>query len=395
MANNKDESKKNNNISYAYKDKIRSHRLGIFYRGLLVVVLIVVVVAASIIQYQNRTFSQAAIIATTSIPEKANANKLRFGDNIVTYSQDGIECIDKKGNALWNETFEMQNPIISVSDGAVAIGDYNGTSIYVENTAGSLGTINTNLPIRDLKVCDSGIVAAVLDDMDVTWIDLFDSAGNTIVEAKTSMNNSGYPISVSISPNGQLFMVSYVYVDSGEIKSSVAFYNFGEVGQNEVDRYVSGYDYIDSIVPLVEFMGNGKAFALADDRLMFYSGAQKPTSSAEVLLDREVLSAYHNSDYVGLVFTNIEGEEDYSLEVYNTNGQKVLTLPFDMDYREILFYEDEIIIYNDIDCLIYTMDGSVRYSGAFIRAVQLLVPTAKDQLTVVTSDSVDLLELKA
>ena len=108
-----------------------------------------------------------------------------------------------------------------------------------------------------------------------------------------------------------------------------------------------------------------------------------------------MLSAYHNSDYVGLVFTNIEGEEDYSLEVYNTNGQKVLTLPFDMDYREILFYEDEIIIYNDIDCLIYTMDGSIRYSGAFIRAVQLLVPTAKDQLTVVTSDSVDLLELKA
>ena len=54
------------------------------------------------------------------------------------------------------------------------------------------------------------------------------------------MKESGYPVNVSISPNGQLVCVSYMFVDGGQIKSSVALYNFVADGQNNTDNYVSG-----------------------------------------------------------------------------------------------------------------------------------------------------------
>ena len=60
------------------------------------------------------------------------------------------------------------------------------------------------------------------------------------------------------------------------MKSSVAFYNFGAVGQNNTDNYVSGYDYIDRVVPLARFLDNRSLFAVSDDRIMFFGGAQKP-----------------------------------------------------------------------------------------------------------------------
>ena len=41
--------------------------------------------------------------------------------------------MDIKGNAVWNQTFEMQNPIVDVCQNVVAIGDYNGRVIYVMN----------------------------------------------------------------------------------------------------------------------------------------------------------------------------------------------------------------------------------------------------------------------
>ena len=81
----------------------------------------------------------------------------------------------------------------------------------------------------------------MLDDAEVVRIYVYDGNTNTdepIIESRATMDKSGYPVSISLSPNGKLMVVSYLYVDSGNMKSSVAFYNFGEVGKNETDNFV-------------------------------------------------------------------------------------------------------------------------------------------------------------
>lgn len=379
----------------SYREKIKSHKFTIFYRTILVFVLVVAIVAALYIQWKNKVYTQMAVVASAEIHITQDANLLPFAGHLLTYSKDGAACMDIKGNAIWNQTFEMQNPMVDMCQNVIAIGDYNGRSIYVMDTGGVIGNITTNKPMRDFCVASNGVVAVVLDDTDTTWIYLYDAKGKELVYFRTTMKDSGYPIKVSISPNAQLVCVSYLFVDSGQMKSSVAFYNFGDVGQNNTNNYVSGYDYLDVVVPFASFLDNKSLFAVSDDRIMFYGGAQKPVTIAESLISETVQSVYYGDEYVGLVFISTESNSRYRLDVYHKSGEFRQSIEFDIDYRDILFREDQIIIYNESECRIYNSNGMEKYSGRFEKSALVLIPQSNAyRYMIVTPDSIDTVELQ-
>jgi hypothetical protein len=391
----KREQRKNDTPKVSYREKIKSHKFTIFYRVILVLVLIVAVIAAMVVQWENKVYTENVVVSSVETAITQDAVLRQFSGYLLSYSKDGASCMDTKGNAVWNQTFEMQNPMIDICQNMVAIGDYNGRTIYVMDTSGLVGSISTTKPIRNLCVSSNGVVAVVLDDTDVTWIYLYDDQGNELVHFRTTMEESGYPVSVSISPNGELVCVSYLFVDSGQMKTSVAFYNFGEVGQNNTDNYVSGYDYLDTIVPFTRFLDNKSVFAVSDDRIMFYSGSQKPVSAAENLISDDVQSIYYGDEYIGLVFNNTEGSSRYLLNVYHKSGSLAQQIAFDTDYTDILFYKEQIIIYNETECCIYNTNGVQKYEGTFSKSARALIPLDRSYTyMVVTPDSVDTIELK-
>ncbi len=378
-----------------YKDKIRNHKFSIFYRCLLVLVLVAAIVAALLLHERYRTYTSMEVVSTADRSSLPSGTLLSFAGGALSYSKDGAGCMDAKGNLLWNITYEMQEPLVDICDNVVAIGDYNGRSIYVMDETGLLGTIRTTKPLRSLCVSGNGVVAAVLEDTSVTWIYLYDAEGNELAYFRTTMKDSGYPFRVAISPNGTLVCVAYLYVDSGEVKSSVAFYNFGEVGQNSTDNYVSGYDYRDVVVGYAHFLDDKTLFAVSDDRIMFYTGAQKPVSAAERLLDEEVQAIYYGNGYVGLVFYDTESTDRYRLDVYNSAGSLFLSLPFDMDYTDIVFSGSQIIIYSESDCFVCNMKGEEKYADSFNQTVTLLIPTTSShRYVLMTPDAVETVELK-
>lgn len=379
----------------SYKEKIKSHKFTVFYRMFLVLALLMAVGAVLLIQWQNKVYTENVEISSVEIKIPSNAEMMPFATHLLTYSKDGISCMDTKGNAVWNQTFGMQNPMVDINQNVVAVGDYNGREIYVMNTDSLLGKITTNRPVRNFCVSAGGVVAAVLDDTDVTLICLYDAKGNELVRFRTTMRESGYPVEVSISPSGELVCVSYLYIDSGHMKTSVAFYNFGAVGQNNTDNYVSGYDYVDTVVPFTRFLDNQSVFGVSDDRIMFFGGSQKPVSVAEKLLDEEVRGVYYGSEYVGLVFNSKESGSRYRLDVYHKSGEFVRSIEYDIDCRDIVFYEDEIIIYNESDCRIYNSKGLQKYAGKFNKTALMLIPqSASYTYMVVTPESIDKIELR-
>ena len=379
----------------SYRERIKSHKFTIFYRSILVCVLIAAVIAAFYIQWSNKIYTQAAEVSSVEINITQGSQLLPFAGYLLTYSKDGAGCMDIKGNAVWNQTFEMQNPIVDVCQNVVAIGDYNGRNIYVMNTGGVMGSITTNKPMRDFCVASNGVVAAVLDDTDTTWIYLYDSQGKELAYFRTTMKDSGYPVKVAISPSGELVCVSYLFVDSGQMKSSVAFYNFGAVGQNNTNNYVSGYDYLNTVVPFVRFLDNRSLFAVADNRVMLYGGAQKPVSVLENLIDDSVLSVYYGGEYVGLVFNSTEEGSRYRMDVYHKSGVLKQSINFNIEYSDIIFYEDQIIIYNEAECCIYNSNGMEKYSGRFNKTTLVLIPqNAAYRYMAVTPDSIDTIELQ-
>ncbi len=392
------EKRQNASNGISYKEKIRSHKLAIFYRLVLGIILVTAVVAFLFIQWRDKVFMESEVTSSAPITIVQGATVENLGGNLLIYSKDGASCVDQKGSAVWNRTYEMQNPRISICEQVAAIGDYNGRSIYVMDKNEEKGVVNTNLPIRDFCVSSSGVVAAVLDDTDVVRINIYNGNENTetpIANGKATMDKSGYPVSISLTPNGKIMAVSYLHVDSGSMKSSVAFYNFGEVGQNETDNYVSGYDYLNTVIPYVQFMDNDSAFAVSDDRIVFFSGAERPANIASSLLEEQIQSIYYNESYVGLVFNDQSGKSVYRLDVYNSAGSKINSLFFDLEYTDIVFNKDQILIYGDTECQISNINGVNKFLGNFEKSTALLLPTASVyKYVAVTSDSIDTIELK-
>ncbi len=382
--------------SINYKERIRGHKLTIFYRGALAVVLIAAVTAMAMVSWRNREYTESVIISSIPVTRVDGSTYLVLGNNILTYSKDGANCMDSRGIVLWNQTYEMQNPMVDINGSVVAIGDYNGRTIYVMDTAGSRGEITTNLPIRKFRVAANGVVAVILDDSKITRINLYDTSGNELVKSETTMDKSGYPVDISLSPSGELLAISYLYVDSGMMKTSIAFHNFGEVGQNlSSDRFVSGYDYQGNVVPFIRFMNSNTAFAVSDDRIMFFSGSEKPLSSAVNFLNEEVQSVFYTDRYVGLVFLNTEGDGKYRLDIYDETGNLINGKSFDMEYTNIIFDEDEYIIYSSTEYSINNMHGTERFTGMFEENVYLLATTRKrNRFLVMTQDAMKVMEMK-
>lgn len=96
---------------------------------------------------------------------------------------------------------------------------------------------------------------------------------------------------VAVADNGVVMMIAYQYVDGSETTSYVAFYNFGEVGQNEDDRIVSGYTYEGVVVPQIQYLGSS-ALALRDDGFTLYSGRQIPKETQTIKVEKEIVSTF-------------------------------------------------------------------------------------------------------
>lgn len=390
----KEKEKREQNQS-DYKDKIRKHKLTALYRILLVVIALAAVVVLILVQYKRHIYTGYDIVSSVPRETSSEAVDVRLQDAILTYSKDGAHCTDSKGNVTWNQTYQIQDIKLAINQNVAAIGNYNGREIYIQNTEKQLGTITTTMPIRDIAVSAEGYVTAVLADTDITWVNTYKVNGDLIYSGQTHMYNSGYPTAISLSPNGELLAVSYVYIDAGTLKSNVTFYNFGPVGANRSDYIVGVYFYTDLLVPEIHFMDNETAFAVGDSRLMVYKGSQIPVLEAEYLYDQEIQSVFSNDKYIGLVFNSDNSESRYKMDVYNTSARKVGTYYFDIDYTDIFFTQDNFVIYNETQCVIKTYEGVEKYNGYFSKTVNVMLPTgAAYKYLLVTDNSIDTIQLK-
>lgn len=378
-----------------YREKIARHKLASVYRILLILLLLAAFAVFAVIRYKRHIYTDYDIIATSPRETVNGTTDVKLGSSILTYSKDGAHCTDSRGNVNWNQTFEIQDVILARNGETVAIGEYNGRSIYLANSEKLLGQITTTMPIRQLAVSEEGYVTAVLADTDITWINTYDSSGELSKEGRTHMDDSGYPMAISVSPNGELLLVAYVYVDAGVLKTTIGFYNFGLVGSNYSDGLVSTYSYTDMVIPCVGFLDNETAFAVGDNRLTIFSGAHVPEEEEGHLYDREIKSVFYGGKYVGLVFLSDNNENRYQMKVYDTDSGKERDIYFDLEYTDIFFGKDHFVIYNETECQIMTMDGTEKFHGNFSKTVRLMAPVGNGyKYLLMTDDSIDTIRLK-
>lgn len=340
--------------------KIKKHR-----RNIVIGVLIALVLAAiaGVILYKyldGRTYSSYTISTSYNRDDTETAQYKEYGSGYVRYSNDGITYIDRKNNPIWNETYSMQKPQVKECGDCIAVGDINGSSIYIFDKNGLKGTVDTSLAISQIEVGSQGVVVAVLEDNTANYINMYNTDGSKVYSIKTTLEGDGYPLDISISDDATKLIASFVYVSGEEMKTNVVFYNFSEVGQNETERVVGGFNHYDNtIVADVEFVNDTTAVAVGENVVSIYNIKEYPSLSKEINIENSIENVFWSSKYIGLILDNSETGDLYKLVVYDLSGNKVTEKTFSTQYDEIKFDSDSILLCSSNVWSVMNMNGKV------------------------------------
>ncbi len=335
-----------------YEKKISSHKrrmLALSISGIALVIIVVMVISYMI---DAISYTGYSVNNTVSRDDSETTKYLEYRDGYLRYSNDGIAYHNSKGNSVWDKTFSMQKPQVKICEETVAVGDINGSSIYVFNASGMMGSIDTSLNITQIEVTRQGLVAAVLEDNEANYINLYDSQGQKIYSVKTSLAGDGYPLDISVSEDGTKLVASYLYVSGESMKTNVVFYNFSEVGQNETERIVGGFNhYGDTIVGDVFFMDDKTAVAVGENVISIYKIKEYPKLYKEITVDNEIERVVFSDEYIGVVQKNEDSGDIYKMVVYNSTGGKECQVSFStqcdrirLDGRTIVMNNESVFI---------------------------------------------------
>ncbi len=347
-----------------YRERVRRQKRRRYFRIIAVLTVIISIVLLVWYSIDHWSYDAYEVISHKVQDTEMSAQYIEFGENILKYGGDEAALINRQDEVLWNVTETMKHPVVETCGASWLMYDQKGTSFSVFNLEGKLGTVQTNLPILKAKVTNQGLVAAVLDDGDTTWINLYNTDGSVIVTSKTQMAATGYPIDISLSSDGLLMAVSYVKIENNKISNNVTFYNFGNTGQNLVDNVVCTYNYGDILVPDVEYLDNLWAVAFCENGFGIYKGQQIPEEQVRVTLEQEIMSVFYEGESIGLIVRSGNSDAPYSMEFYNREGKHKWSVPLKTLFDTVKISQNEILLYNKTNFAVYSMKGICRYQGA-------------------------------
>lgn len=361
----------------------------------VLILILVVGVGTFILHYiVQSNYNGYEVIEKTNVKNSSMLDYIAYRNSLLKYSKDGATYVDEKGNQVWNETFAMKMPSADVCGKYAAIADLNGNDVYVFDEEGKVSSTTMPYTISDIAVASQGEFAVILEGDKVNYINLYDKNGEQISEIQTTLDKSGYPMDVDLSYDGEKLFSTYLYIDGANIKNGLAAYNFGPVGVNEnADRLMGGYQLEDTVVPKVEFMDNNTICAFGDNEFIIYSMREKPSEKAKIIFEQEVKSVVYNQEYVGVIVSNDEeikeGEKraPYVLQLYNTNGRRVMSQKIDFNYNNVRMTNKEIVLTGGNECRIYTIKGGLKFSYAFNKNVVDLIPTGYSRRYIILYDN--------
>lgn len=351
----------------------QAHRV-VRKRRLLVVSTVALLVAvgtgAGVYYKRNHEYTSYETVWSSDIQEGSLVGYESFGTNVLKYTKDGASYTNEKGSVVWTESYEMKAPSVTVNGEYAAIADRQGNSIYICNLDGKCGQATTVLPISKVAVSGTGVVAAVLEDSTASYISFFAKDGTALdITVKTKMAGDGYPLDLALSQDGTQLMASYVYLENGEMKSRVVFYDFSEIGKNIPNRLVGGFDEVfqGTMVPRVMYLAEPWSCAVSGSGLTFFSSKNlaSPELVRQVEVEETIQSIFASKEYVALIVKNTSGEYANRLEVYKKDGTHVLSKEFTYEYAGADIDDDLIILYNEDSCRIFNMAGVQKLYATF------------------------------
>lgn len=355
-----------NKTTMEYRKKIWEHRMNVWKRIIIATVMILLFIGGIVLYMSLRLYTDYDLRASVRRSDTEATQFKEFQGNILKYSNDGASYTEHNNEMIWNQTYEMSDPTVDMCGGYLVIYDKKGKNIYILDKKGLLHSMETTHPIIQVSIAAQGTIAVLTDNQSQGVLTLYDKEGNVLVNGAIHGEKGGYPVAIALSDDAIKLGVSILNIKEGVVKSTLAFYNFGTVGENAIDHIVSVTTYDDMFIPELDFVTEKCMLAIADAGIIIFEGAQTPKETAKVEFTEEVKSVFHNKNYVGVISENNDEEIHNIIRVYDLKGKKVMEKNTDVEYSMVeLLSSNEICIANKTVCDIYTIRGIYKFHYEF------------------------------
>lgn len=378
----------------AYKQKISRRKKIRLIRSASFVLAGILVILLVVTAITNRHYSHYKVSADSIVEKTDNVSSYRdVGDHILRYSSDGASLLKKNLDSLWNVTYTMEQPTADFCDDTIVIYDKNSTAVNVFNRRGSLGAFQADRPIVKARVSKAGNVAVLLSGGDSALIKYYAPSGEEIASLSSTVDGMGYPSDFDLSDNGLYLSVSYMAVGGGTAGTRLVVYDFGTSGKTETDNICADISVDDALIPVFYNIGNDKTVAVGERGFSVYKTASL-SETASVSFEQDIVSAFHDDNHIGFVFKTDGGDKRYSLQIYDLNGRLKTSASFDTLYDKISVTDEQVIMYNASNLVIYTMKGACRYDGPMDEGgLSSIIRTGYKSYLIVTSNRTETITL--
>lgn len=321
-----------------------------------------------------------------------------FSDGILQYSANGASFYNASSRIAWSASYEMKNPAVAVQDDYALVYDQGDkTAVILSAAEGLGGSILTELPITKGTISAYGVVALLVEEELANNMLFYDKLGGQLeIRVRTLMNESGYPMDMSFSPDGQMMIASFVYVDSGVMQNRIVFYSFDTVTNTSTHAIAAFQKYGDTLFADVEFLSDDRAAAFGDGRIVLYS-LKKRTDPQELIViepeDRITNLAYDDS-HIAFATTNGDLVQSRLLYLYNTDGTMIFDTETTFDFSELYLGQNGLYLTGSSTMQYLNLKGKECFTGSLdCNILQLVSGKKGSELLVVTNQMLKYLKL--
>ena len=286
------------------------------------------------------------------------------------FGQDALSYMEN-GKVVWSRNMTFEDPVFVTKGSFFAVCDKNAYEFYVCDTTGVLSTARVSRKIRGIDISSSGVTAVFTQNNEAAYISYFDRFGNRLsVELKSVFTATGFPVHISLSPDGQKLCVLYYSLQNGIGESRMVLYDFQNGKKSDSYQVLVMDDFYDNGTLLMDaaFFDNTHFAVLGDQEIRFitYSYISKTEVSTEkVDLSENARSVLFSKNH--LMVTE-ETEEGCTAYVYDSSGKLYSTFEVPAGYDALKMTDEHAIFMKGKEASYYNLSGRKRYEGTLVSA---------------------------
>ena len=337
-------------------------------------------------EYKYYEMQSETALYTDLTGYRAGADRMFFCSN------DGAKAIGRNGTAIWEMSYQLDNPDLAYCNEVAAVADIGGKSVYVVAENGIPHEYQVIYPIVKHEVAGQGVTAVLLDNGMEDFIQLYDINGMLRVDINTKTKVDGIPIDIALSPDGKKLVTLYVTFQGDAMICKATFYNADEVGKNYINNIVAQKTFAENLLAYdVQFISEDTLCVLMENGFSLYKMTEVPELVCEETVKEQAVEFLCVDSGIYAIKENADKQK--SLSFYDENGKEREVLKKLPEYESVAATSEEIVFFSPQKVTVYRLNGSCKFSTAFDQSLEAVFPAGSNRYFLVDIGKVQTIKI--